>query len=147
MHVIADYCINPAAHQQSGVDCMPAAGVWATVVLIPTSYTQRCVFLTALSPSFLYLSVTPVTLRPPLPLSFKMCLTPSPSALHSPFLLSLSCVVVSFYLYTGLQTFPPMATLAMRAYPWLTGSPHPPLWVPPYLWLRRNLCHFIIRSL
>lgn len=53
MHVIADYCINPAVHHPSGVDCMPAAGVWATVVLIPTSYTERCVFLTALSPSFL----------------------------------------------------------------------------------------------
>lgn len=40
-------------------------------------------------------------------------------------------------LYTGLQTLPPMATLAMRAYPWLTGSPHPPLWVPLSLWCRR----------
>lgn len=119
----------------------------ALVVLIPTSYTARCIFptyisLTALSPSSLLPvlgSRHPAASRSPL--SFSTCLTPvslsSSSSIPSP-------VLVSFYLYTGLQTFPPMATLAMRAYPWLTGSPHPPLWVPLFLWRHHNLCHFII---
>lgn len=80
----------------------------------------RSIFLIVLSPSF-FLPVRgsrhPAAPPPP-PLSFSMCLTPvSLSSLSSIRLLPLSSVLVSFYLYTGLQTFPPMATLAMRAYP------------------------------
>lgn len=127
---------------------------WVPAVLIPHSFIVilsavffRTIFLTALSPSFLLpCPWVPSPRGPPVPSVFLNVSHPCfPLFFILPFLLFplSSVLVVSFYLYTGLQTFPPMATLAMRASPWLTGSPHPPLWVPLYLWRHRNLCHFI----
>lgn len=138
------------SHQEWTVQLLLVLTVSCLSASSTNSSVECCVVCTislnVLSPFFLLPvrgSRHPAVLSPP-PFCLSQCVSPllSLSSLSSIRLLPLSSVLVSFYLYTGLQTFPPMATLAMRAYPWLTGSPHPPLWVPLYLWHHRTLCHF-----
>lgn len=75
---------------------------WAPVVLIPTSYTERCIFPHYISNrSFSFFPFTcpwlPSPCGPPVPLCLSQCVSPLfPSLLHPPFL-SFPCLFLSLY--------------------------------------------------
>ena len=88
MHVIADYCINPAVHHESGVDCTPAAAAWATVVLLVklSAVYFRTIFLTTFSLFPVAYPWLPSPRGSPLPSVFLNVSRPcSLSPLHPPF--------------------------------------------------------------